>query len=162
MVQATSPGDAEALIQLTSTLEEFDRLPFAEQILAPGVPDDDLEGEQLMTVPFYGLDPGSTEFVQEFGGNATQPYVADAPPAGEVEVLPHEQVRATDGTIGRISGVAVARGSHQITHLLVHEGHLWEKREISVPIGNVVNLDSRIELNIAKAEIAGLPALRPH
>jgi len=145
-------------IRLSCSHEKFDRLEFAEQILVPRTPGADLEGEQLMTVPFYGLYP-ETSITQEFGGNADQPYLADAIPAGDVEVSPDERVHATDGTVGRIRGVAVDRADHRITHLLAHEGHLWGKREIAIPISNVVKVDAGIQLNISKAEAADLPAL---
>jgi hypothetical protein len=159
LVDASGPDGSDTGIRLACSHEKFDRLEFAEQILVPGGPGADMAGEQLMTVPFYGLDPDTSEVTQEFGGNADQPYLADAIPAGEVEVSPDERVHATDGIIGRIRGVAVDRADHRVTHLLLHEGHLWGKRELAVPMSNVVQVDAGIRLNISKAQVADLPAL---
>jgi hypothetical protein len=34
-----------------------------------------------------------------------------------------EHVHATDGNIGEIQGLVIDSGSHQVTHVLLEEGH---------------------------------------
>ncbi|HSP36992.1 MAG TPA: hypothetical protein VLR26_04495 [Frankiaceae bacterium] len=157
LVTGTTPQ-----IGLTCPLASFERLALGEQVRLPGSRfDADLAGEDLMTVPFYGLDPGSNSFVSDFGGNADQPSVEDALPPGDVDVAAHERVHATDGPVGHIRGLIVRADDHRLTHVLLREGHLWERREVAIPMTAVVSVDAGIQLNLTRAEVGDLPPLEP-
>ena len=52
----------------------------------------------------------------------TLPSVPDLS-SGEVAVRGGEHVHATDGNIGEIQGLVIDSGSHQVTHVLLEEGH---------------------------------------
>jgi hypothetical protein len=157
LVTGTTPE-----ITLSCPLDSFEQLAFGEQVRLPSsVFDDDLAGEQMMTMPFYGLDPGGGGVVGDFGGNADLPSVEDALPPGAVDVAPHERVHATDGLIGHIRGLVVGSDDHRLSHVLLREGHLWGRREVAIPMTAVVNVDAGIQLNLSKAEVGGLPPLEP-
>jgi hypothetical protein len=47
--------------------------------------------------------------------------------------------------------------NHQVTHVLLDEGHLWSKKEVSIPISAVTEVDHGVRLSLSKAEIAELP-----
>ena len=82
-----------------------------------------------------------------------EPITFDRVPAGEEELKPDEQVRATDGPIGRVSGLALDPTTDRITHLLVGTGHLLGKREIAIPISNVDHIGVAVNVGLTKQQI---------
>jgi hypothetical protein len=85
--------------------------------------------------------------------------VTHAVPLGETEVERHESVHAVDGEIGQVSGFAVNPADHQVTHILLKEGHLWGRKEVAIPVSAVASLDTGIRLNITKKQVEDLPPL---
>ncbi len=87
------------------------------------------------------------------------PVIVDHVPPGEVEIRRHEQVHAADGAIGRVEGLVVD-GEGRITHVLLQEGHFWDRKEVSIPIGSVDKIDADgIHVRLSKQEIEDLPEL---
>jgi uncharacterized protein YrrD len=88
----------------------------------------------------------------------TLPSVPDLS-SGEVAVRGGEHVHATDGNIGEIQGLVIDSGSHQVTHVLLEEGHVFGRKVVAIPIGAVtgVNQDG-IQLNVTKQQVKDLPA----
>ena len=81
----------------------------------------------------------------------------DRVPLGEVEVRRGDPVEATDGRIGHIQGLVVDPGDHQVTHVLLQEGHLWGRKDVAIPIKAVSRVGDTIRLNISKHEVQDLP-----
>ena len=82
----------------------------------------------------------------------------DKVPPGEVEVERGQHVHASDGAIGHVRGLVIDPSDHQVTHVLLDEGHLWGKKEVSIPISAVIAVDGDgVRLRLTKAEIADLP-----
>ena len=81
----------------------------------------------------------------------------DRVPPGEVELRRGQRVHASDGAIGHVRGLVVDPSDHQVTHVLLDEGHLWGKKEVSIPISAVTGVDDGVRLNLTKAEVANLP-----
>jgi sporulation protein YlmC with PRC-barrel domain len=71
-----------------------------------------------------------------------------------------ERVRAADGEIGRVQGFLVDLDDHQVTHVLLQEGHLWGRKEVAIPMTAVAGIDDGIQLHITKQQVENLPALR--
>jgi len=46
---------------------------------------------------------------------------------------------------------------NHITHVLLQEGHLWGRKEVSIPISAVIGVDAGIRLNITKKQVEDLP-----
>jgi hypothetical protein len=91
-------------------------------------------------------------------GGGPQAVTSDKVPAGEVEVRRGQRVHASDGPIGRIHGFVVNPSDHQVTHVLLDEGHLWGKKEVCVPIGSVTGIDDDgVHLSMSKKEAGDLP-----
>jgi sporulation protein YlmC with PRC-barrel domain len=88
---------------------------------------------------------------------APQPVTYDSVPLGEVEVRRGEHVHATDGEIGRVQGLVIDRLSHEVTHVLLQEGHLWGRKEVAIPIRAVTGVADGIRLNITKHQVQNLP-----
>jgi hypothetical protein len=84
-------------------------------------------------------------------------YVEDVVPVGETEVGPGEHVHAVDGEIGQVQGFRVDPDSHQVTHVLLKEGHLWGRKEVAIPVSAIAGVESGIRLNITKRQVEDLP-----
>jgi sporulation protein YlmC with PRC-barrel domain len=129
---------------------------------------------------FGKLDPASRTMLLEGTGanpdirdqdqlqvrSVASTYLADPPsitydalPPGEVAVRGGEHVHASDGNIGQIQGLVIDSGSHQVTHVLLQEGHVFGRKVVAVPFGAVtaVNQDG-IQLNVTKRQVKDLPS----
>jgi hypothetical protein len=84
-------------------------------------------------------------------------FVEDVVPLGETEVRPGEHVHAVDGEIGQVQGFRVDPVSHQVTHVLLKEGHLWGRKEVAIPVSAIAGLEYGIRLNITKRQVEDLP-----
>jgi len=147
-------------IRLRCTTAEFDKLDPAEEV-------DQVEGLD------YGGGYGQAEAVQGYGGmggigatgmgigmgvgHNTPVVVQDVVPLGEVDVQRGESVHALDGEIGKVQGFLVDPDDNRVTHILLQEGHLWGRKEVSIPISAVTGVDAGIRLNITKKQVEDLP-----
>jgi hypothetical protein len=84
--------------------------------------------------------------------------VYDRVPLGEVEVHRGDKVTATDGQVGAVAGLVVHPDDHQVTHVLLEEGHLWGRRQVAIPIRRVSAQDGLV-VDLTLAEIRDLPAV---
>jgi hypothetical protein len=91
-------------------------------------------------------------------GGGPRAITSDKVPAGEVEIRRGQRVNASDGPIGRIHGFVVNPSDHQVTHILLDEGHLWGKKEVCVQISAVSGIDDDgVHLSLSKREVGDLP-----
>ncbi len=157
LVEAASAEE----VRLTCTLAAFEQLDPAEETqFVPGSVGYAAYGpEQVITWPYYGLNAGAgLPGGVDLGVAGFSPTVTyDRVPLGEVEVQRGDPVEATDGRIGRIQGLIVNPGDHQVTHVLLQEGHLWGRKEVAIPIKAVSRVGDTIRLNISKEEVHDLP-----
>jgi sporulation protein YlmC with PRC-barrel domain len=109
--------------------------------------------------PYYGLMGGGIGGGMGIGMNANLPVVHDRLPLGEVAIRRNQCVSATDGDIGRVKGLVLDPADHHVTHFLLQEGHLWDRKEVAIPIRAVTAVASGIEVNLNKEEIGHLPSL---
>ena len=81
----------------------------------------------------------------------------DRVPKGEVEIRRKSAViSADDHAIGHVDGFVVDE-AQGISHVVLEHGHLWGKREIAIPIGNVATVENdTIALSLTKAEVEAL------
>ena len=122
---------------------------------------------------FENHDPADTTVLQDSGdsrrdrdvlglsrgsGVWTSSVTWDTLPFGEVAVRGGEHVHATDGDIGQIQGLVIDSGSHQVTHLLLEEGHVFGRKVVAIPIGAVTGVNQNgIQLKITKQDVKDLP-----
>jgi sporulation protein YlmC with PRC-barrel domain len=84
----------------------------------------------------------------------------EAVPAGGLVVHKGAGVYATDGHVGRVDEFLVEKKAGRITHLILREGHLWGKKDISVPINQVDRYeDGSVYLSIDKNAVNNLPVI---
>jgi sporulation protein YlmC with PRC-barrel domain len=86
--------------------------------------------------------------------------VGDSLPSGEVALKPGQPVHAVDGEIGEVEGFVAEGSGHQVTHLLLREGHFLRRKEVAIPVDAVTGVDDGIRLNLTKHQIEELPPLR--
>jgi sporulation protein YlmC with PRC-barrel domain len=149
-VEWLSSSGGEVNLRCTST--QFDKLDIAEELrFLPGS-----EG-------FYGYDAEQALLWPYFGANTSLPVTVDTLPVGEVAVQRDDEVHATDGRIGHVEGLVVDSHNLHATHLLLKEGHLFGRKEVAVPIGDVTSVgDGYIRLSISKQAVNDLPAVDFH
>ncbi len=147
-------------LRLSCSLAEFERLDPAEEV-------DVAEGLD------YGGGFGQAEAIQGYGGmggggatgmgigmdlgHSTPVVVHDVVPLGEADLRRGERVHALDGEIGQVQGFLVDPGDDHVTHVLLQEGHLWGRKEVSIPISAVTGVENGIRLNITKKQVEDLP-----
>ena len=144
-------------VRLGCTIEEFEQLDPAEDTqFVPGSSGYAAYGaDQVVSWPYYGLAP--TPGIDPEVANASPVVTYDTIPLGEVEVRRGDAVHATDGDIGRVQRLVIDPRSHHVTHVLLQEGHLWGRKEVSIPISSVTRVDDGIRLSITKQDVADLP-----
>jgi len=142
-------------IRLRCTLAEFRTLRPAQE--AESVPDLDPTGQanapnQVNWAVWMHMarDPGESEAPQQVWVN----YV----PSGEVDIRRDLTVCATDGEIGQVQGLVVDPGGHQVTHVLLQEGHMRGRKEVAIPISAVTKIGTLlIHLSLTKHQVKDLP-----
>ena len=141
-------GSAPGEIRLSCAVAEFDSLDPAEQGQFIGSVADtpDYRQTDVVSFPYYSYR-GSRGYLE----------TADTIPPGEVEVQRGEHVNATDGHIGQVEGLVIDPDSHHVTHVLLQEGHLWGRKQVTIPIGTVTRVADRIEVNLTKQQVQDLP-----
>ena len=147
-------GCSAAHVRELETVHEFAFLRLGE------VPVEDKEWEvgvqDVLALPYY-----------DAGGFAVTPMIDpgfemtyDRIPKGEVEIRRNSGVSSQDGhDLGRVDGFLVADDG-QITHLVLHRGHLWGEREITVPIAAVARVRTdAVTLALTKDAVGALPSI---
>jgi sporulation protein YlmC with PRC-barrel domain len=147
-------------IRLRCTQEEFEKLDSAEDTqFVPGTYGYGAFGpEQVVSWPYYSLGGMDGVTADALAGGISQTVTYDMVPLGEVEVRRGDHVHATDGNIGKVQGLVIDPGSHHVTHVLLQEGHLWDRKDVAIPISAVSSVeDDGIKLRITKHQVQDLP-----
>lgn len=119
-------------------------------------PDWEVGVEDVLALPYYeGSDLGS---YPELDSGMTMYY--DRVPKGEVEVRRASAVISSDGhSLGEVDGFVVDADKH-ITHFVLERGHLWGRKEVTIPIGAVARVESdAVHVALSKDEVGALPAV---
>lgn len=154
-----------AAVTLRCSVEEVRRLEPVEEFAylrlgeSPPVDSDwEIGIERVLAMPYYPGPAGLGEAPINFDERMSMTY--DRIPKGEVEIRRASEVLSADGArIGRVDGFVVG-GDDRITHVVLERGHVWGRREVTIPIGAVlrVHTDS-ITLTLTKDEVGDLPAV---
>ena len=164
--RASGPGDAA--ITLDRTIAEIGGLePVREAAyLRLGEfpvedPDWDVGVQDILAMPYYQDLGGVTGAAFDYESHVTVRY--DRIPKGEVELRRASAVHSSDGHhLGHVDGFVVDDEEH-ITHIVLERGHLWGKREITIPAGAIAAMetDSAV-LTLTKDEVGAIRATRVH
>ena len=81
-------------------------------------------------------------------------------PPGELAVRRGTRVEATDGYVGQVGEFVVEPESGHITHLVLLEGHLWAKKEVTLPLSAIDHSEGdTVYLNLDKKAVEALPTV---
>lgn len=147
-VEETSPQ----LIRLKCTRGEMEKMdPFVDE-------------EYLRTnIPSYLVWPYTVSDTSVFTANREEVpvYVTvknqNVPP-GEIAVWRGAKVEATDGYVGQIDELLISPTNMQVTHLVLRERHIFEQREIMIPIAQIERADENaIHLKLDRKSIEKMP-----
>jgi sporulation protein YlmC with PRC-barrel domain len=165
-VELAASGDDGSEVLLDRTVHEVTKLQpvheYAYLRLGESPVEDpewDVGVEDVLALPYYEADPLGPSPI--FDTNVGMAY--DRVPKGEVEIRRASAVASMDGhDLGQVDGFVVdAEG--QITHLILERGHLWGKREVTIPIGAVATVETdRVTLSLSKNEVGSLPSVHVH
>ena len=162
---AKGRDDEQREIELECTLDEAQGFESVREVAYVRLgessaedPDWDVGVEDVLAMPYYsgvGVDP----WPGELDSHMTMYY--DRVPKGEVEVRRASAVISTDGhSLGEVDGFVVAADEH-ITHFVLERGHLWGRKEVTIPIGAVARIESdAVHVALSKDEVGALPAVR--
>jgi sporulation protein YlmC with PRC-barrel domain len=126
-------------------------------------PNWDVGVEDVLALPYYaglgyaGSDTGP--YPDQLDPNVTVLY--DRVPKGDVEVRRASAVISADGhSLGEVDGFLVDADEH-ITHFVLERGHLWGRKEVTIPIGSVAKIENdAVHVALSKDEVGELPAVR--
>lgn len=120
-------------------------------------PDWDIGVEDVLAMPYYA-GGGVEAYPVELDSYVT---MYDRVPKGEVEVRRASAVISADGhSLGEVDGFVVGADEH-ITHFVLERGHLWGRKEVTIPIGAVAMVESdTVHVALSKDEVGALPAVR--
>jgi len=86
--------------------------------------------------------------------------VVERIPPGELAVRRGTRVEAIDGRVGIVGELVIDREGEHITHLALQEGHLWGKKEVTVPLSAIDRVEGdRVYLNLDKKAVNSLPTV---
>jgi sporulation protein YlmC with PRC-barrel domain len=164
LVAAEPDGDG---IALRATADEVAHLPLVCETdylridQAPVAdPQWDVGIENVLAMPYF-MPVGMDTMMPPIDDPIERVY--DRVPKGEVEIERTSPVRDTDGKLlGAVDGFVVD-GDGQITHVVLGEGHLFGRREITIPIGGVARVENDgVLLGLSQSEVQELPSVRLH
>jgi sporulation protein YlmC with PRC-barrel domain len=88
------------------------------------------------------------------------PFEHERIPTGEVAIRRGTPVKATDGDVGKVDEFLVDPKNNDISHLILREGHLWEKKDVTIPVSNIDRItEEAVYLNLDKKAIESLPTV---
>jgi len=165
----TEEGSSDA-INIRCSLEEAGQLEAVEEYaylrlgespeLEPGW---DIGVESMLAEPYYGYvgGPGYETLPTGYDPHVSVTY--DRIPKGEVEIRRASEVMSSDGHgLGQVDGFLVD-ADDAITHFVLERGHLWGKREVTIPIKAVASVHTdAVTLSLTKDEVGDLPSVPVH
>jgi sporulation protein YlmC with PRC-barrel domain len=81
-------------------------------------------------------------------------------PPNELAVRRGARVEATDGHVGVVDEFLVDPATGRITHLVMREGHLWGKKDVTIPVSQIDRIEENtLYLKADKHSIEALPAI---
>lgn len=146
-ILASSPN----LIQLRCNQVDLAHMDFFEET-------DFIEGGQLE----YALPYDAPYQVWPYAMYEAEPmpFEHERIPTGEIAIRRGTPVEGTDGRVGKVDEFLVDPENDAITHLVLREGHLWGKRDVTIPVSEIEKIaDDAVHLKLDKKTIERLPAI---
>jgi uncharacterized protein YrrD len=88
------------------------------------------------------------------------PFEHEHIPAGEIIIRRGLPVKATDGEVGKVDEFLVDPVNDIISHLILREGHLWGKKDVTIPVSEIDKIaHEAVYLKLDKKTIESLPTI---
>lgn len=139
------------MIRLSCTKEELAAMEPFEELHYVNVSHDEAgyPADAYYLSPY--VSPLRTDFV---------PVIVERIPQGELAIRRGALIEATDGFVGRVGEFLIDPDNSEITHLILEEGHLWGKQEITIPLSAIDHaIEDTIFLKLDKREVSFLPTI---
>jgi sporulation protein YlmC with PRC-barrel domain len=95
-----------------------------------------------------------------YGGSVYVPVSHPQIPPEELAMHRGARVEATDGHIGRVDEFSVDPKNDRITHLIMREGLLWNKRDVTIPVSEIDRIEKdTVYLKLSKDDVESLPSI---
>jgi len=162
-VEMATGGDGENDIALRCTADEASRLTTVRESayirledMPNSDPDWDIGVQDVLAVPYDSPELG----VVTAGHDDPVELTYDRVPKGEVEIRRSSPViSADDHLLGHVEAFLTDDGA--ITHLVLEHGHLWGRRDVTVPMDAVAKVETdSVTLRLVKDEVGALPSVR--
>jgi sporulation protein YlmC with PRC-barrel domain len=157
-------------IRLDETIEEINHLEPLQRsayLRIGETPVEDPEWEvgieNMLALPYYeSLTPGggmgTTMPAMAYDDHMTEIY--DRVPKDTIEIRRASAVISSDDhSLGHVDGFVVG-SDESITHLVLEHGHLWGKRDLTIPIGAVASIENDVvNLSLTKDQVGDLKSV---
>jgi hypothetical protein len=111
---------------------------------------------------FLAYPPGHYMFGPEGGAGTSLAVEHEQVQAGELAVRRGARVEATDGSVGQVDEFLIDPVDRHITHLVLHQGHLWGQRDVTIPASAIERIaEDVVYLKLDKRGIESLPGTPP-
>lgn len=81
-------------------------------------------------------------------------------PDDELAVNRGAGVYAKDGQVGNVDEFLVSPITEKITHIVLREGHIWDRKQITIPVSDIERIDVEgVHLKLTKDDVNELPAI---
>ena len=146
VVQIESSSSDE--IRLKCTIAELEAMePLVE---TEYIRNDHPDYDNYLLMP-YAVMPASVPYT---------PVESENVPAGQLAVRRGTLLEATDGYVGKVDELLIDQVKGNITHVISHQGHLWRKREIAIPLSAIDRVEEEtVYLNLDKQAVDALPGI---
>ncbi|MGD8622609.1 MAG: PRC-barrel domain-containing protein [Anaerolineales bacterium] len=136
----------------------------------------DLSKDEISALPeFLRTEFIQAEIPKEYAGGALVlwPYLVsesknipvevEMVPVDELAVHVGAEVISLDGKVGTVDEFLVDPQNDHISHLVMHEGHLWGKKDVFIPVSDISRMDEHsVKVDLDKQQIEALPELPAH
>jgi sporulation protein YlmC with PRC-barrel domain len=157
------PNASGEEISLRCSARELEEMPLVHEhaFLRAGERAEEEDGwdvgvRDMQVVPDYAPAP---PFAGDLASEVVVSY--DRVPTGEIELRHASAIYSADQHhLGRVDGVVVDADG-LISHLLLERGHLWWKREVSIPAAAISELSTdMVTLGVSKGELGAFQSER--
>jgi hypothetical protein len=83
-------------------------------------------------------------------------------PPDTIPIWQEEPVHASDGGAGQVHSLVVAKSSNTVTHVVMEEKHLWNRKQTAIPTHAIAEVTREaILLRWTQARLKSLPRFEP-
>ena len=145
-------------IQLRWSRQELAAAPPFEKTVFAGEDLGAFTAPGMMSAPIAWPYGAENEYMLEAAAAAYVPV--EQIPEGERAIHSGSYVEATDGSVGQVDEFLIDPPTGRITHLVLRKGHLWGKKDVTIPLDQIDRVDDDVVyLKLNKEAVDGLPAV---